>query len=322
MLDFLQNWSVDRRYSYSHTKMTSFDDIKWFNREAPSRLKTVYLYSKGYFWKKLSRFLSTWPYVSGDAFVKLADLSIVNFEDLRNCNESTVEKSRVIFVKGDLFPKFALQFQSVLNSKQKVITGNSDMDFDEIPLPLRSLEFSWFVQNSSILGDSRVTTIPIGIENISYGNYGRPRHLKVCKEFSAERVLFGPMGDTHNQRRMHLSSALNAQNIFFIPPNRLNHRRYVELSSNFKYVFCVRGNGMDTHRFWESLYRGQTPIVLESEWSRSLCELNLPFIAIKDIDALQQLAPNLEWHKSDFDPRDIDALWMPYWSERILPPEK
>ena len=298
-------------------KIVTLDQIEWFERDVPSRAKAVYLYTKSWMWKNAGRLSSTWPHISGDSFQKLADFSISTEKDLKKCDEKNLARSRIVFIRSDLFEEFILKFDSSLNAGHVLISGNSDIDFEKLPESLVAKDFKWFAQNSFILNDSRVNTIPIGIENISLGNHGRLQHLKECNEFIRDKILFGPMGDTHGSRRELLSSALKLQEIFYLPTKRLPPRQYVELSADFKYVFCPRGNGVDTHRFWESLYRGQTPIILESPWAKTLQGLGLPFICVPTLESLPALAAELDYRKSDFNPKDIEALWMPYWEKRI-----
>lgn len=298
-------------------KIVSLGEIEWFERDSPSRLKAAYLYGRSWFWKILGRYSTTWPYVSGDSFQKLASFSVSTKEDLKKCNGLILDQSRIVFIRSDIFDDFLLEASSFLTGRHVLITGNGDTDFEKLPESLSTKKFKWFAQNASILNDSRVTTIPIGIENISLGNHGRIQHLKFSTEFNQNRVLFGPMGGTHNSRRAHLLSALELQDIFYIPTKRLPPRQYVELSANFKYIFCLRGNGVDTHRFWEALYRGQTPVILESAWAESLEGLGLPFICVPKLESLTELVDQLDFSKSDFNPIDLEALWMPFWEKRI-----
>ena len=47
-------------------------------------------------------------------------------------------------------------------------------------------------------------------------------------------------------------------------------------------MLCPRGNGMDTHRFWECLLLGAIPVVLESDHCARLArEMKLPVVTIK-----------------------------------------
>jgi len=80
-------------------------------------------------------------------------------------------------------------------------------------------------------------------------------------------------------------------------------------------MICPRGNGIDTHRFWECLYRGVVPIVKDSQWVKSIGYLNLNFRVVN------------EWNESELikivndDKSNLctvsDELWISYWIKRF-----
>jgi len=78
----------------------------------------------------------------------------------------------------------------------------------------------------------------------------------------------------------------------------------------------VRGNGADTHRLWEALYRGAFPVVLSDKWSESLRYLSLPLVYVNEWTPAS-VESVLEKNLENFDPRNLDSLWMPYWEKRI-----
>lgn len=52
--------------------------------------------------------------------------------------------------------------------------------------------------------------------------------------------------------------------------NILIKSEYIEQMKKCKYCICPRGNGYDTHRFWEALMYGCTPIVLKNDFTTLL----------------------------------------------------
>jgi len=56
---------------------------------------------------------------------------------------------------------------------------------------------------------------------------------------------------------------------------------------------CARGNGLDTHRFWESLYLGVIPVIINNEYTNSdafttnLKDLGVPFVEIRNLSELK-----------------------------------
>lgn len=62
-------------------------------------------------------------------------------------------------------------------------------------------------------------------------------------------------------------------------------RRYLASLRRHDFVACPEGNGVDTHRLWETLYMGGIPIVTSSPFIDELCR-GLPVITIASWEAL------------------------------------
>lgn len=65
---------------------------------------------------------------------------------------------------------------------------------------------------------------------------------------------------------------------------------YLRELSSYRFCLCIRGNGLDTHRFWESLYLGVIPVILNNNETKCttfikyLKELDVPFVVIEEDD--------------------------------------
>jgi hypothetical protein len=74
----------------------------------------------------------------------------------------------------------------------------------------------------------------------------------------------------------------------------LPYNQYLEQLAEHRFCLCVRGNGLDTHRFWESLYLKVIPIVINNHITQLnkfllyLRQLNVPFIEIKDANEINE----------------------------------
>jgi hypothetical protein len=100
--------------------------------------------------------------------------------------------------------------------------------------------------------------------------------------------------------------------------DRWKPKNYAKVARNTLWVAAVRGNGIDTHRLWETLYRGSIPILMEDEWSKSLIYLNLPIAIVRswEIESVEKIIQEEISHLM-FSPKQLEALWMPYWGKRI-----
>jgi len=69
--------------------------------------------------------------------------------------------------------------------------------------------------------------------------------------------------ETHNSR-VNLRSLFEHLDFCDIFTERQNFENYMEKINQYKFVLSPRGNGIDTHRFWEILTMGSIPIVESS----------------------------------------------------------
>ena len=82
-----------------------------------------------------------------------------------------------------------------------------------------------------------------------------------------------------------------------------------------KFVFCPRGNGIDTHRIWESLYMGSIPIVKYENAHHLFTDL--PILFIKEWSEISEDFLNdkyLEMINKEF---NLNKLKIGYWKEFI-----
>ncbi len=86
--------------------------------------------------------------------------------------------------------------------------------------------------------------------------------------------------------------------------------QYKEDLDNHSFILCPRGNGIDTHRLWESLYHGIIPIVEKSIQSETL--EGLPAVVVdsfKQVDKefLEEIL--LEFSNTKFNIEKLNVSW-------------
>lgn len=254
------------------------------------------------------------PFISPDTFMRIADLSLdKNFYP----GIQKIKEASVIFVNSGDADKFFCEYGSVINAKV-LIFGNNDVDFKCFDFPISKSVKKIFLQNSTIT-DSFFQTIPIGIESLKYVTNGVPqlfssKYVEVVKN---DRILVGPFSNTHIERAVLQAKAVKSFSKVDFVYERLKPIEYASLSSSYAVIACPRGNGLDTHRFWEALYRGSVPLVKESPWSNYWSRKGVPMIEIADWECdldriLSGASRNLE-----FNPDDLEILWEPFWYSEI-----
>ena len=282
---------------------------------SPSRAYVLGVYLKRILrWRRDSA-----PYISIDAIANLADVSVFppKFRQ-KPPTRVQIEKAEVIFCPSDRLIEFLDAYAGLINPKV-IISGNSDYEFRAIPVNLPRSVKLLLLQNSYISDNKIIQTLPIGVENFRFGVNGNPRLFPFSRIPVAARgrILIGPFGETHPLRKLVKATFKNFSGNCVFLEGRIPPRKYRKLiSEGFEYIACVQGNGVDTHRLWETLYRGRKPILKKDEWLDSLHFLK-PYIHTVSDWSVQELSRSETFKVEDFNPSQIPEIWMPYWRELI-----
>ena len=177
----------------------------------------------------------------------------------------------------------------------------------------------WASPNIEFPKESDGVLIPLGIEDLKRGKNGNPwNFIKFSKKYP--KILVGPFGQTHSAR--HMFNLWNPSQTVSIYKSRINAFKYSRLASRHGFILCPRGNGIDTHRFWEALYRDCIPIVKNSAWAHYWNELGLPVLIVEEYEDIFQytedqlrelyLKNSKKFSESNF------LLEVDFWRERLM----
>lgn len=257
------------------------------------------------------------PYISGDAFADSSDFQAFPPHRRKVENQySDLKLAEVIFCPSHNIEEFIEDFGRQVRAKV-LILGNSDREFQDFEFQIPKTIKHVFAQNTLFPNSRFVTGIPIGIENLRLGVNGHPGLYKESIQERSSKVLIGPFGLTHAERNELLSfKNIHADTIKYCD-ERLTPRQYSELAANYSYIAAPRGNGIDTHRLWETLYRGAIPLVRDTTWYRNFSFLNHISIPVLSWD-YEEIVRKVHTSKVEFfDPNKIPELWWPYWESLI-----
>jgi hypothetical protein len=279
-------------------------------RNIPSSLWT---YSKrAALWRSNSS-----PYLSGDLFADMSDISFFPpaFRS-SGFRVNDVKSARVAFCPSHEVERLFQEYGEDIRAKV-LILGNSDRDFFEplsgIPASIRVV----FCQNL-LFKHPLYEPLPIGVENLKLGTNGLTNLLSDKYSFieKEERVLVGPLSNTHVERSEIFNNTYSNQAIHFAD-QRLSPREYAKLAANFRYIASPRGNGQDTHRFWETLYRGGIPIVKSNIWTQQILKSGIPLLETPGWTEVEILESIKSYNKDAQKFRSVPQLWWPWWQDRI-----
>ena len=272
------------------------------------------LYSKRAFnWR-----LNSSPFLTGDLFADNADLAFFTprFRQ-RKMSRRDISASRVVFCPSHKLEEMLELYGSSINASV-LILGNSDREFHNLEFRLPTSIKHVFAQN--LLNPSqRATVLPIGLENRRLATNGQlgnfSRGLTLAEK--QKKILIGPFSNTHPEREVFFSGKIDSSEEVVTLSGRIPPKTYAELSSRFQFIAAPRGNGIDTHRFWEALYRGSLPIVLDNSWSEQIRALEIPHLNVNSWSSLELTALLRRSSSKTIDPNLIPSLWWPFWKSRI-----
>jgi hypothetical protein len=205
-----------------------------------------------------------------------------------------------------------------------VISHNSDVNVDEsfrVPACVKK----WFTTNVNVI-NPKIVSIPIGLEN---DRWFPKEHKKDQMEWR-----LGQKRENRNLVYMNFDIRTNPnkrQEPYDILKNKswvtteckskngVGFNHYIQNIFEHKFVVCPEGNGIDTHRFWETLYMGSIPIVKENINYAFYSKIyGLPILMVKDWKDLTKENLEYVYGESSTVQWDFNMLTFEYWKNIIL----
>lgn len=212
------------------------------------------------------------------------------------------------------------------------ITGNSDYGItDEFVSMAPSNIKRWFAQNA-LSNHPILEPLPIGLENktesIRRGHgIGYKERMIIKEKYLQINVSSTPHKHIYanfniNTNPIHRSAikqiCTRAPHIDW-QEYGLSLEEWFGAVSEYKMIVCPAGNGVDTHRLWETLYLNRIPITIKLG-SYKIYDLyaKLPIIVLEDADQLLDFKYiNTLYNKAKNMQYDYDLLNINYWNNLI-----
>ena len=182
---------------------------------------------------------------------------------------SRIKQSDIVFVKTDLIADFFLRIFPRIKVGIILVTQNSDYSADYFPQIEDKRLIVWFGQNPSFV-HRKLISAPIGLENPHHS----PSKLEFVRKIDEESLIpwedrkyllyvsFNPSTNPAARERL-LSFFKNFEGVL-IANKRVSFQEFMQNTGNSKFMLCPRGNGLDTHRFYETILMSAIPVVENS----------------------------------------------------------
>ena len=227
---------------------------------------------------------------------KNINIDLLNSHFKSFCNKQNTKQIKLFIYTHilDLFVKYILN--NLDSSIQYILyIHNSDHSFNDKYKELvdSNIITKIYAQNIDYsLCNTKLNLLPIGIAN-SMWKHGDLVELystikKTYRNKKKKNIYVNINPSTYSYRK-DLLDKIKELNSFNLAVSKPYNEYLLELASH-RFCLCIRGNGIDTHRFWESLYLGVIPVIINNEttkcqnWINYLKVLEIPFYEINQND--------------------------------------
>lgn len=259
---------------------------------------------------------SSLPYVTGDTLRNYADHI---FDESKTINLKNIKYGDIIFLSSNLLEIFFRYFDPNITQKYILITHNSDRNISVNEIKFKSNNvIHWFAQNLTVLETDNISMIPIGLENLRWLKNGRKKWFKPKNYKKSKYILSSFNEKTNFTKRENINT--NFKDISFIEiKNFENNKEYFKEFKNFKFCICPEGNGIDTHRIWESILLKIIPIMISSDFAKNLEYNSIPCLIIKNWEELKNYSrEDLDKiYLSQLESRNFDVSLFSFWKTII-----
>lgn len=212
----------------------------------------------------------------------------------------------------------------VKDSKIGQVIGENDADASLLPANV----VKWYAQNVELGPEyyDKIVPIPIGLENSYCFPYDKARML--FNKNTDEReplpggrfIYFNCNLRTNYAERSEALKHASGNGYVTVQEgmNGHNYDGFLDDILAHKAVISPRGNGLDCHRTWETLYLRRVPIM---KYTPSLYNMRLPILWLQSWDQLkntQAIIDAVDMFKYDIAANiGMGKLSMKYWIKRI-----
>ncbi len=214
------------------------------------------------------------------------------FDETTSLNPKNVKLNDLVFLKTNLKEIFFSLYHPQIVNPYILICHNSDISFDLVDLEkLDEKIIHCFTQNLNTESNSQLSPIPIGFENRRYRNNGKLNILnkhQVNQNLKNNKIFSSFSTSTNYILRKPLELISKKRDDIYYKKFNNSKDYFFELSKS-EFNLCPSGNGLDTHRIWETLLVKATPVVERNYLTESLFNEGVPLLIIDNWDTFYQL---------------------------------
>jgi len=262
---------------------------------------------------------TSFPYLACDTYAIESTLSLNSKDDISLTLEAHLKKLplKAIYVNCSELTQLKSYLENSKHRKysRTLVIGDSDRSIESSEL-LPFIDYFDEIYATNLLNEElemKIHGIPIGLENKFYRYSGLLSTYRKIPNFKIEYRKLGILvswnDNTFQEYRTNVRRELSCSTNVKLIHQRVPFQVIHHLTRKSLIVACPRGNGVDTHRIWESLYLGAVPVITRYDF--------LPVFEnwpIHVIDSWSELA--------NMSRRDLESIYEQHFNQLIIFREK
>lgn len=252
--------------------------------------------------------------LSGHNFAAICDYIFSTYDVNKTVfypiNINVLEHNDIIYSKTDyIFELFNdLKHTDV---QLKLVTSESDYSINETLFKSKPKNISkWFAANVDY-DHPDLIPIPLGISNNNCTKTLKFDSIKESNVSKNKLLYINHRIETRPESRAWLYDYFSTNSWCTVSKPNLTLNEFQQQMHQHHFMLCPRGNGVDTHRLWECLYSGVTPIV-----EKQLTHKNLTDLPIIFVDSFKQVTENFLLNNLQNN-KNLDKLNIYWWKKFI-----
>ena len=248
-----------------------------------------------------------------------ANAGVSRLHNKNGINPDEVKKDDIVFVKTDYIynGEFANLLDAIKNKftlVSAISSYNAGLGHPSYIDILNSEKIKyWFCTNPPDVDSKKLIGLPIGFEEkereggnqeIIKGHWDD----KVKWEDKIDKLYLSYHTLGNNPDRDKNIKYLSSLDCVHVEKNKLLFDKYLEEMGKYKYAICLEGAGFDTHRNYEALLVGSTPIMINSTVKKIYNDWKLPSIFVDNWTQIDSNYPLKERKEATKLSRNVDSF--------------
>ena len=233
-------------------------------------------------------------------------------------NNFHLKENDVIFCNTDMVKSLFFLLKDIKNLKNiKLITNQTDTLIDKSLFSLKpNCINEWYSVNVGFKSE-KLIPIPLGLSN----NYSPKNILVEDINFSGMRkdsknlLYLNFVPNTNLKERSEIYSKFKEMEWAYADSPKLKLDNYQRSLEQFRFVLSPHGNGIDTHRVWETLYSGNIPVTKSHHTFSNVTDL--PILFVNEYEQVTHEMLMNYYDNLDIENLEYEKLNIDFWIKKI-----